>query len=62
MKTLTRKMIEEMIGIYILMILLDLLLKKPVTWKTALISLAAAVIGVGLINVILWLWKRIFKK
>jgi len=55
-------MIEEMIGIYILMILLDLLLKKPVTWKTALISLAAAVIGVGLINVILWLWKRIFKK
>ncbi len=62
MKTLFKDIIRDFIVISIFTFLFDLIFKRPITLRSALINLAAVLIGVALIHTVIMLWKRCFKK
>ena len=62
MKTLFKDIVRDFIVISIFTFLFDLIFKRPITLRSALINLAAVLIGVALIHTVIMLWKRCFKK
>ena len=62
MKTIFKDIIRDFIVISIFTFLFDLIFKRPITLRSALINLAAVLIGVALIHTVSLLWKRCFKK
>ena len=62
METLFKDIIRDFIVISIFTFLFDLIFKRPITLRSALINLAAVLIGVALIHTVTLLWKRLFKK
>lgn len=62
MKTLFKDIIRDFIVISIFTFLFDLIFKRPITLRSALINLAAVLIGVALIHTVIMLWNRCFKK